>query len=111
MCRHWPCGFLGARCGWEIAVWTDDLKAYVHVPNAARTRVVNINGKKSGRLSILCHLKADHTHDLIPDTDMIMAHPLAKAVPQVAEENKRLQWRRRTSSRGTRLTRQIIASG
>ena len=35
----------------------------------------------------MCHLKADHTHDLIPDTDMIMAHPVARTVPQVAKEN------------------------
>ena len=42
--------------------------------------------KKSDRLAILCHLKADHTHDIIPDTDMVMAHPLARTVPQVARE-------------------------
>ena len=35
----------------------------------------------------MCHLKADHTHDLMPDTDMVMAHPLARAVPQVAKES------------------------
>ena len=35
----------------------------------------------------MCHLKADHTHDLIPDTDMVMAHPFARSVPQVAKES------------------------
>ena len=38
----------------------------------------------------MCHLKADHTHDLIPDTDMVMAHPLARAVPEVAKESIRM---------------------
>ena len=59
----------------------------MHVPDAARARGVKIQWKKSDRLAILCHLKADHTHDLIPDTDMVMAHPLARAVPQVAKES------------------------
>ena len=59
----------------------------MHVPDAARGRSVRIQWKKSDRLAILCHLKADHTHDLIPDTDMVMAHPLARAVPQVAQES------------------------
>ena len=59
----------------------------MHVPDAARGRGVRIQWKKSDRLAILCHLKADHTHDLIPDTDMVVAHPLARAVPQVAEES------------------------
>ena len=37
-CRHSTCGFLGAKCSWEIAVWTDGLKAYVHVPDACHAR-------------------------------------------------------------------------
>ena len=59
----------------------------MHVPDACRRSGVKIQWKKSDRLAILCHLKADHTHDLIPDTDMIMSHPLARVVPQVAKES------------------------
>ena len=59
----------------------------MHVPDASRRSGVKIQWKKSDRLAILCHLKADHTHDLIPDTDMMMSHPLARVVPQVAKEN------------------------
>ena len=59
----------------------------MHVPDADRGRGVKIQWKRSDRLAILCHLKADHTHDLVPDTDMVMAHPLTRAVPQVTRES------------------------
>ena len=62
----------------------------MHVPDACARRGVAIKWKKSDQLAILCHLKADHTHDLIPDTDMVMAHPLARAVPEVAKESIRM---------------------
>ena len=86
-CKHWACGPLGARCNWEVAVWVGGLKAYVHVPDAARGRGVKIQWKRSGRLATLCHLGADHTHGPIPDTGMVMAHQLARAAPQVARES------------------------
>ena len=30
--------WMASTCKWEIAVWTGGLKAYVHVPDAARAR-------------------------------------------------------------------------
>ena len=59
----------------------------MHVPDAARARGVKIQWKRGDRLAILCHLKAYHTQNPIPDTGMIIAHPLARDVPQVARES------------------------
>ena len=57
----------------------------MHAPGAARGRGLEAQWGGSGRLATLCHPRAGHTHDPIPDTNMAMAHPLARAVPQVAQ--------------------------
>ena len=70
---------------------------FLHVSRSDTWRNLDCSCKRRGLALILwdctywgsdaVHLGADHTHDLIPDTDMVMAHPLARAVPQVAKES------------------------
>ena len=58
----------------------------MHAPDAARARGVGVRWEKSGRLATLCHLGAGHSHEPTPGANMAMAHPLARAAPQVAQE-------------------------